>query len=315
LFPLNDGTAIRETVDIATIVLQLDDMSGYEPEPLSRMKRQQIYRRELDRGGWRGCIYCNGAPPVPLTAEHIIPDSLGGGLIIEHASCAACADQTHAFEGHACNVLRPARRQMGLPQKRRGAKARETRRAERFVLMLDRNRVKVPIEEFPALLMSLVFPFPGILLNQQPEDKPLTGGIYSAELLEGFGEKLNRLKAKYRANSIGIMGIEPNARGQHDDYGRMLAKIAHSYAAAELGCGSFDPFLVNAIRGIRPYYLPHFIGSSIGKAPPFSDLHQIEIDKTGLGGSAYVVVKLRLFSNRDTPTHYIVVGRSGANRG
>jgi hypothetical protein len=156
--------------------------------------------------------------------------------------------------------------------------------------------------------MSLVFPFPGILLGQKPEDKLLTGGVYSAELMEGFGEKLNRLKAKYRANSIGIMGIEPRGRGEEDDYGRMLAKIAHSYAAAELGCGNFHPFLVHIIRGVKPYYLPHFIGSGIGKEPPFTDLHQIEL--TDVAGESFVVVKIRLFANRDTPTHYVVVGRN-----
>ena len=276
---------------------------------LTKMKRVHIYGREYDREGWNGCIYCNETPEARLTIEHIIPESLGGTLTIENASCTTCAHQTHAFEGHACNFLRPVRRQMGLPQKHRGAKARENRRGERFVLMLDKNRVKVPIEEFPALLMSLVFPFPGILLNQKPEDKPLTGGVYSAELMEGFGEKLNRIRAKYRANSIAIMGIEPGARGQQDDFGRMLAKIAHSYAVAELGCGNFHPFLVDVIRGVKPYYLPYFIGSGIGKSPPFSDLHQIEIDGTGLGMGALVVVKIRLFSNRDTPTHYVVVGR------
>ena len=173
--------------------------------------------------------------------------------------------------------------------------------------MLDRSKVKVPIEEFPALMMSLVFPPPGILLNQKPEDNPLMGGVYSAELMEGFGEKLNRLKAKYRASRVGIMGIEPSARGDKDDYGRMLAKIAHSYASAELGCGNFRPFLANAIRGIRPHYLPYFIGSALGKSPPYTDLHQIAIDNTGLGGK-FIIVKIRLFSNRDTPTHYVVVG-------
>jgi hypothetical protein len=61
--------------------------------------------------------------------------------------------------------------------------------------------------------MNLVFPFPGILLGAKPVDKPLTGGVYSAELIEGFGEKLNKLKAKHRANSIGIMGVEPRGRG------------------------------------------------------------------------------------------------------
>jgi hypothetical protein len=175
--------------------------------------------------------------------------------------------------------------------------------------MLDRHRVKVPIEEFPALLINLVFPPPGILLGQKPEDKLLTGGVYSAEVLEGFGEKLNRIRAKYRTNSVGIMGIEPQARGEQDDFGRMLAKIAHSYAAAELGCGSFHPLLVHIIRGVKPYCLPYFIGSGISKQPAFSDLHQIEIDTSGMGGTSLIVVKVRLFANRDTPTHYVVVGR------
>jgi hypothetical protein len=278
-------------------------------DDLTKMNRRYVYRRERDRPGCNGCIYCNEISETPLTSEHIIPESLGGTLVIENASCAICADQSHAFEGHACNVLRPVRRQLGLPQKHRGAKQRANRKAERFVLMLDRNRVKVPIEEFPALLVSLVFPPPGILLGQKPEDKLLTGGVYSAELLEKFGEKLNRVRAKYRADSVGIMGIEPRARGEQDDFGRMLAKIAHSYAAAELGCGSFHPFLVHIIRGVKPYYLPHFIGSGIGKQPPFSDLHQIEIDAGGMGGASLVVVKIRLFANRDTPTHYVVVGR------
>jgi hypothetical protein len=194
-------------------VLPLDDMTNHIPEKLTKMKRKHTYRRERDREGCNGCIYCNETQENPLTIEHIIPEGLSGALIIENASCDTCSGQTHAFEGHACNTLRPVRRQMGLPQKRRGAKERQRRKAERFVVMLDNNRVKVPIEEFPALLMNLVFPFPGILLGAKPVDKPLTGGVYSAELIEGFGEKLNKLKAKHRANSIGIMGVEPRGRG------------------------------------------------------------------------------------------------------
>jgi hypothetical protein len=101
------------------------------PEKMTKMKRHHIYRRERDREGCRGCIYCNETPKTPLTLEHIIPEGLGGGLTIENASCATCAEQTHAFEGHACDVMRPVRRQLGFPQKRRGAKGREKRRAER----------------------------------------------------------------------------------------------------------------------------------------------------------------------------------------
>ena len=237
-------------------------MASSVPETLTKMKRQHTYRREKDRIGAQGCIYCNG--PAPLTLEHIIPENIGGMLTIERASCAFCADETGAFEGHACLGMLPMRRQMRFPQKRRGAKDRERRKAERFVLMLDNNRVKVPIEEFPALLMSLVFPFPGILLGQKPEDKPLTGGVYSAELVEGFGEKLNRVKAKYRANSIGTMGIEPRKRGEEDDYGtRCLPRLATHMQQLQLGCGNFHT--VSCAPGVRiwllkPYCHPIFIG-------------------------------------------------------
>jgi hypothetical protein len=286
----------------------LNDMNPIIPEKLTKMKRQHSYSRERDQPWAKGCIYCN-APP-PLTLEHIIPEGLGGALIIPNASCDACSKETHAFEGHAMNVMKAVRRQLGFPQKRRGAKDRLRRKEERFVLMLDKHKVKVPIEEFPALLMSLVFPFPGILLGQKtPEDKPLSGGVYSAELMEGFGEKLNRLRAKYRADSVSIVGIEPSGRGDDDDYGRMLAKIAHAYAAAELGCGNFHPLLLHTIGGLKPYCLSYFIGSGVGKIPPGDDLHEIAIDESVPGAEPYVVVKLRLFANRDTPTHYIVAGR------
>jgi hypothetical protein len=285
------------------------------PQPALRMNRQHTYHREHDREGFAGCIYCNETPETPLTKEHIIPESLGGALILENASCDECAGETHAFEGHAANLLRPVRRQLRVGGKRGGKKGRESREAERFVLKLDNHKVKVPVDEFPALLMSLVFPTPGILVNEQPEDKLLSGGIYSVELMPEFGERLNKIKTKYRANAIGIVGIETKGREKADDFGRMLSKIAHSYVVAELGSGNFEPFLVPAIRGMKPYYFPYYIGSAIGKEPPFTDLHRIEIDESGLGMGKFILVKLRLFADRDTPTHYIVVGRPLSHRG
>jgi hypothetical protein len=69
-----------------------NDMASSVPETLTKMKRQHTYRREKDRIGAQGCIYCNG--PAPLTLEHIIPENIGGMLTIERASCAFCADET-----------------------------------------------------------------------------------------------------------------------------------------------------------------------------------------------------------------------------
>jgi hypothetical protein len=281
------------------------------PDPITqtmvRMNRGHTYDRSKDRQG--GCIYC-GSDGVPgkLTDEHIIPESIGGMLLIEKASCDTCAGETHAFEGRACNTYRPVRRQLSYPSKSRGAKDRERKRAERFVIKLDRGTIKVPAAEFPGLVMSLTFPPAGILFDLPKEEKPLTGGIHAIELLPGFGEKLNAIKAKYRSNSIGIVGVEKSARATEADFGRMLSKIAHSYVVAEFGLGNFRPLLNHIVRNHPPFYLTHFIGSALGKPGPVTDMHEIEIDQTGLGLDRFIVVRLRLFANLDGATHYIIAG-------
>jgi hypothetical protein len=272
-------------------------------QPRLRMNRQKRY------DSFGECIYC-GAKGARLTEEHIIPEAIGGQLIIDAASCDACCGETHAFEGHACDYYRPLRRQLNFPSRRRGKNDRERKKEEKFTLQLDNSRkIKVKSDEFPALLMNMTFPLPTILFTETPNDAPLTFGIYSIELMPDFGERLNEIKAKYQASSVSIVGIDKSSRADHGDLGRMLAKIAHSYAVAELGGPhSFRPFLTHIIRGQKPYYLTHFIGSDVVPAGEAADLHEIEIDQSGLGKERLIVVRLRLFATMKSQNHFIVVG-------
>jgi HNH endonuclease len=144
--------------------------------PPIKMSRRERY------GSFGRCIYC-ATKDVPLTDEHIIPESLGGDLIIEKASCDECQKQTHAFEGHACDTYRGIRRQLNFPSKTKGKKAAIRNRSERFILDVDGRRVKVSAEEFPALLTSLTFSMPTVLFNLTPNELPLSGGIHSIELM------------------------------------------------------------------------------------------------------------------------------------
>ncbi len=277
--------------------------AGTTDVPRNRMERQQRYP------GIGRCIYC-GAADGPLTDEHIIPDAIGGRLILEGASCNACAAETHAFEGHACDTCRPIRRQLGFPSKTKGRRARERAATEKFILDLDGRRVKVPVGEFPGLFVHLAYPLPGILLGAAIEDRLLTGGIHAIELMPGFGERLNDVREKYRANKVSIVGVDKSNRTDKEDTGRMLAKIAHAYAVAELGPDAFTPALVNIILGRRPFNLPHYVGSQAQTTDEASDLHEIGIDTTGLDGGRYVVVRVRLFASFKGPAHYVVVGDS-----
>jgi hypothetical protein len=96
------------------------------------------------------------------------------------------------------------------------------------------------------------------------------------------------------------------------DFGRMLAKIGHSYAVGELGIDGFKPALTNIIRGQRPFFLTHYIGSQFTTAELGTDLHEVSFDKTGLDGGVFVIVRVRLFATYKTPAHLIVVGSRSA---
>jgi hypothetical protein len=261
------------------------------------------------------CLYCNSpGTAASLTEEHIIPKAIGGRLIFEGASCKGCQDQTHAFEGHALDLYRPIRRQLGFRESLSGRRAAERRQKEKFIVELDGRRVKVPAAEFPALMITIDFPPPAILTGGEPQDLPLSGGIHAVELAPEFGERLNAIRQKYRANKVGIVGVEKSARTDDGDLGRMLAKIAHSYAVAAAG-ETFKPLLAHIIRGRKPYFLPFYIGCQIVTQDQPSDLHEVSIVRSGLGSDRYVVVRVRLFSTFNTPAYLVVAGDKAPARG
>jgi hypothetical protein len=92
-----------------------------------------------------------------------------------------------------------------------------------------------------------------------------------------------------------------------DAYSRMLAKIAHSYAIAELGEAAFNPVLRNFIRG-QPMQALQWIGDDTESPPPVPHLHSIQWSAQTANGHHYLIVSLRLFSFMGSPQYHIVVG-------
>lgn len=251
------------------------------------------------------CIYCGGdGSPRGLTLEHIIPESIGGMLELPEASCHECQVITSAFEGeNAGKLFRPIRRQFKMPSKQRGKKRKAERAKETFLVVIDGVKRYVAADEYPGLLMSFVFPLPTVLLGIPPTGDSFAGGISLGTLPE-FGERLNALRAKYGNK------VEFPTRGSAEAVGRLLAKIAHAYAAAEIGLDNFKPYLLGIIRNQDPYLLSHLVGSAVGTPPVSEDLHEIEIlPAEGLGTGKLIAVKIHLFSNYQGMTaHYVVAG-------
>jgi hypothetical protein len=92
-------------------------------------------------------------------------------------------------------------------------------------------------------------------------------------------------------------------------FGHMLAKIAHSYAVAELGMDGFNPILNNLIRGLPTLHMAQFVGGNFLPEPKSTDLHEISIKLSNrIDGRGFWVVRVRLFADLDMPAYYIVAG-------
>ena len=108
---------------------------------------------------------------------------------------------------------------------------------------------------------------------------------------------------------------EQNAVGIHlDGYSwvRMLAKIAHGYAVAELGLKGFLPALPDLILGRNPRLSGYLIGRcpvppAIPDNPP---LLMIEMRCASIGKRRFVAVNMRLFADLggETPVYTVIAG-------
>jgi hypothetical protein len=76
------------------------------------------------------------------------------------------------------------------------------------------------------------------------------------------------------------------------------------------GLGSFVPFLTDAIRGIRPMRLSHYIGT-IDPRVPLKDCNHLHVLEDGfirVGHRQLLVVRVRLLAVDNYPAYEVVVG-------
>ncbi len=253
------------------------------------------------------CIYCGATEwsaqqQRKLGDEHIIPEGLGGALILPEASCRACEAITSAVE---LEWLRgsyyTARVQKGLGKKKK--------RPPRFLplqVLRDGQMTweSISIEKYPAMVATLLFDEPTILSDLVPVEKALSGGV-AVGTLPTFGQLL-----KPYLDQGTVTFVPPRSGATSVHLGRMLAKIAHSYAVAELGITGFSPFLVDIISGADIRHLSHYVGGT-REVPPASDKgYEINLTTVASAGPLpYLVVKIRILSDvGGMPEYWVVVG-------
>jgi hypothetical protein len=252
------------------------------------------------------CIYC-GAKKFstnldrPLSDEHIVAEGLGGNLILPESSCGECAKKTGRIEGA---VLR---NMMWTPRLRLGIRGKSRKRDMAnflFKATVDGKELplKLPLADHPSILLLLAYQAPRVLSFRSPD----------ADDVAGFW--VHTLGSPTAAIQLGAEKISSDGFDTVR-FNQMLAKIAHSFAVAEVGPSNFKPllpeFILRAFGKAEQYReCFNFVGGDPSHFAPAEELHTLGYETVKFGPPTYLTVVIRLFANLGAPAFRVVVGEA-----
>jgi hypothetical protein len=243
------------------------------------------------------CIYCGATER--LENEHIVPYALNGSTILPRSTCRSCAKITGQFEQ---SVLRgPMRAVRVLRQFKSRTKHADAPRTAALSILRGGNEesVDLPLEEYPILLHFPLFAPPGYLTPSEYSSGIRLTGV--ATIL--FGPPPEEVARRLGATKLNLsQGYYPAA------FGRMIAKIAYSYAFAE-----------GATQGLRQVspMLPALLGKSddigrwVGTLPKQLETHPGLLHRLALREdreNGLLVAEVQLFADSSTPSYGVVLG-------
>jgi hypothetical protein len=246
------------------------------------------------------CIYCGDASSE-LSDEHIIPYSLGGVLVLPKSSCRKCAHITHKFEG-VC-----ARQIFGKFRAKHNLPTRRPKERSKFLqvgtILPDgmTKKIEIPVSEHPTELFVFKFHRAYALEGLPPNvDTPHWVPVAICD-----NEELNAFQEKYKWD--GIIQFKASV----NEYAKMLAKIGHSYAVANIGLGLFKPIALDLIMG-RTTNIAYAVGGDFDIEPAVlggKHILQMGVQVDPVRSRFFVVVNIRLFSSCGMPSYHVVVGQ------
>lgn len=243
------------------------------------------------------CIYC-GTTHGKLSKEHIIPFGLGGNWILPSASCSVCAKVTSESERFCLRpMLGPFRIRLNLPT-RRPSDRPDKLPIEYIRVDGSREESSVPASEFPLCCIGYRFPPPGILRGV-PSSENFEGELVVRQVLDELRPHITPEGQRVKLGTINML-----------QFARMLAKIGHSYAVAQLGLDAFEPMLPDLILG-KHASAPELVGGDASGPVPETEpcLHHVYLQDCLSSGTKYVLATIRLFAFVGMPRYHVVVGR------
>jgi hypothetical protein len=240
-------------------------------------------------------------PYRAIGAEHIVPEGIGGNLELPEASCQKCEDTTgRLVEGDALGRTLKALR-VHLKLKKPGSGPHPA--VLPLTAQIDGRDITipdVPVDDYPIAFMLPIYWPPEFSAVATNFGKAMRGALVANIKID-----MKALWRKYQITGFG------SAHWDNAMLCRMLAKIAHSLAVAELGEAAFQPLLLKLICDGDPRGMS-LIGCSPEweKVPHSSALHTVGLGYQRHEGKTFVVASVRLFASYESPVYRIVVGES-----
>lgn len=211
------------------------------------------------------CIYCGiTEESVPLRTEHIFPAGLGGKLEFPKSSCDACGGKTGSFEQR---LLRgpfwPIRVRTGIHSGRRPGQQPRDFDVE-FWQGAARDLISVPIDQMSVNLILPAVRAPGILAGGIWDEVYERTTLTIISFDEGGFDEQGQIQRQFHRE--GMSGVTVGGSVDMMLMRRLIAKIAHGYARAELG-PTFRPRLNELILGTDT----SAAGQLVGACEPLRD--------------------------------------------
>lgn len=241
------------------------------------------------------CIYCPSTEQ--LTEEHILPDGMGGRMVLPDASCKDCRIMTCHFEGQVMRgMMWPLRIAFGV----RGSKRRIPEEIKTYVPNMHDDGASLQTRapsDIPAKAVLPVFKRgPGMLCDQPRDAKSDADFVLIYDPV-----------AAERAQERGEYGVSIFAHEK--SFMRMLAKIAHAQAVAAYGVDGFEPFLLDIIAD-RASDWCYFIGGDIEIGDDRDhDGEEIWVNLAYNPLNDLLVSKMQFFTSLGAPVYTVVIGR------
>lgn len=244
------------------------------------------------------CIYCGSKDD--LSKEHVIPECLGGTLVLKGASCGDCRDITSALELKVGRQMYwPLRLKLAIPGKKKHKKKRPTH----WPILIgdddDLEQAEIEIGKVPTSYVTMDFAPPGFYSKAPKSDT-------NPEMKLAMNADPEELRAL--AVELGMSKIEIEHTLEWAPFMRVIAKICHSYAISKLGMDGIEFYLPDLIVG-KSGHLAYYVGGVSDEASKLDEKTELSVSLVYIDGSPHIVACTTIFGGGRFPTYEAVVGR------